>query len=224
VLFDSGGTNTLIHSKCLPKGATPVVLKDGPTKLKTIAGDFVSTQSTYLKDLVLPEFDKTGQVEGIVAFIFDAPCNYDVILGRDFLRKAGIDLSFKHGTVKWLEKMILMKDRDHWDKQENWFLTLDEEDEDDEDDELESYATEILDAKYDKTSPNKVVKLQTHLNDHQQAELQKVLEIYPALFDGTLGLYPHQQIHLELEKDATPSHARPYAVPKANDAVFKKKL
>jgi hypothetical protein len=76
VLFDSGGTNILIHSKCLPKGASPVVLKDGPTKLKTMAGDFVSTPSTYLKDLVLPEFDKTRRVEGIRAFIFDAPCNY----------------------------------------------------------------------------------------------------------------------------------------------------
>jgi hypothetical protein len=88
-----------------------------------------------------------------------------VILGRDFLLKAGIDLSFKHGTVKWLDKTILMKDRDHWDKHENWFLTLDEED-DELDDAHQSYATEILDVKYDETSPDEVVKLQTHLNDH----------------------------------------------------------
>jgi hypothetical protein len=48
VLFDSGGTNTLINSSCLPRGATPRRLIDGPTKLKTIAGDFLSTRSVAL--------------------------------------------------------------------------------------------------------------------------------------------------------------------------------
>jgi hypothetical protein len=38
------------------------------------------------------------------------------------------------------------------------------------------------------------------------------------------SVYPHQQIHLEFEENTTPYHARPYAIPKVHDEVFKKEL
>jgi hypothetical protein len=198
-------------------------LTDGPKQLKTIASDFLSTCLVYLRDIVLPESDKTRSVEGIGAFIFDAPCNYDIILGRDFLSTAGIDLSFEHGYVQWLDKTILMKDGSHWNEQSNWVMALGEDKE--ENDDVENYAAEILEAKYEKTSPEEVVQLQDHsLDNKQKTELRWVLDAYPKLFDGTLGLYPHQQIHLELEENTTPYHAHHVAIPKAHDEVFKKEL
>ena len=41
VLFDSGGTNTLIHSGCLPLGLTPTLLLESQA-LQTVAGTFSS--------------------------------------------------------------------------------------------------------------------------------------------------------------------------------------
>ena len=87
VLFDLGGSHTLIHSRCLPKGCSPIVNQTGTQSLQTIAGSFVSNRKVYIKELVLPEFDKTKRIDGIEAFVFDSPCNYDVILGRDFFIK-----------------------------------------------------------------------------------------------------------------------------------------
>jgi hypothetical protein len=51
---------------------------------------------------------------------------------------------------------------------------------------LECFATEILDAKYDKTDAAEVVKGLTHLNAHQKADLLQVLQDINKVFDGTL--------------------------------------
>jgi hypothetical protein len=51
---------------------------------------------------------------------------------------------------------------------------------------LECFATEILDAKYEKTDVAKVVKGLTHLNAHQKTDLLQVLQENDKMFDGTL--------------------------------------
>ena len=115
VLLDSGASHTVIHSSCLPVGATPVVMTE-KRKLETIAGSFDSTRSVFLRDIVLPEFDKTRHVDGVGAFVFDTPCRYNMILGRDFLSKAGIKLDFQFGVIQWMESMIPMKEISHWQR------------------------------------------------------------------------------------------------------------
>ena len=63
-----------------------------------------------------------------------------------------------------------------------------------------------------------------HLHDAQKRNLKKLLLKYKKLFDGTLGVYPHKKVHIELEEDAKPVHARPYAVPRVHYKTFKKEL
>ena len=112
VLFDSGGTNTLIHSGCIPLGATPSLLTERQS-LQTIAGTFLSKRQVGLQELSLPEFDSKKRISGVNAFVFDSPCNYDIILGRDFLSMIGLTLDFKNHTMKWMDSTIQMKNLAH---------------------------------------------------------------------------------------------------------------
>ena len=41
--------------------------------------------------------------------MFDTPCRYQVIAGRDFLRRTGIDLEFKKNHITWMNMSIPMK-------------------------------------------------------------------------------------------------------------------
>ena len=63
-----------------------------------------------------------------------------------------------------------------------------------------------------------------YLNTQQKADLKQVLSEFTKLFDGTLGVYPHRKIHIELEPGAKPRHARPYPVPVIHMETFKKEL
>ena len=88
VLFDSGASHTLIHQRILPRDCKPMEIKNGRTLTQTAAGTFNCNKTVRLRKLTLPEFDCKKQIYGVVAHIFSAPCNYDIILGRDFLSGA----------------------------------------------------------------------------------------------------------------------------------------
>jgi hypothetical protein len=89
---------------------------------------------------------------------------------------------------------------------------------------LECFATEILDAKYDKTDVAEVVKGLIHLNAHQKADLLRVLQENNKMFDGTLGVYLHKKVHNDIDPNAKPVHSRPYPVPWIHLKTFKKEL
>jgi hypothetical protein len=89
---------------------------------------------------------------------------------------------------------------------------------------LSCYATDSLDAKYEWTDVAEVVDKLIHLNVHQEKELLQVLQDNNNMFDGTLGLYPHHKVHIELVPDAKPVHARPYLVPRVHMSTFKQEL
>jgi hypothetical protein len=89
---------------------------------------------------------------------------------------------------------------------------------------LECFATEILDARYEKIDVVEVVKGLTHLNAHQKADLLQVLQENDKMFDGTLGVYPHKKVHIDIDANAKPVHSRPYPVPQINLKTFKKEL
>ncbi len=89
---------------------------------------------------------------------------------------------------------------------------------------LECFAAEILDAKYEKTDVAEVVKGLTHLNAHQKAYLLQVLQENNKMFDGTLVVYPHKKVHIDIDPNAKPVHSRPYLVPQIHLKTFKKEL
>jgi hypothetical protein len=68
------------------------------------------------------------------------------------------------------------------------------------------------------------VKGLTHLNTHQKADLLRVLLENDKMFDGTLGVYPHKKVHIDIDSNAKSVHSRPYPVPQIYLKTFKKEL
>jgi hypothetical protein len=68
------------------------------------------------------------------------------------------------------------------------------------------------------------MKRLTHLNAHQKADLLQVLQKNQTMFDGTLGVYPHKKVHIDIDPNAKPVHSRPYPVPQIHVKTFKKEL
>jgi hypothetical protein len=90
---------------------------------------------------------------------------------------------------------------------------------------LECFATRILDAKYDWTDVRDVVDKLSHFNAHQKADLLEILRENEKMFDGTLGVYPHKKVHIDIEPGAVPKHTRPYyPIPRIRLCTFKKEL
>ena len=227
VLFDSGGTKTMMHKRCLPRGAVLRRIEESKA-FNTVVGVLKMQQVAYLHDISLPEFDKTKRIDEQQAYIFDQNCKYDIILGRDFLRKAGIVLNFSDNTMNWLGTFLPMRpDRGFEEAMENYHVAeiIDEDDENELDEDLECYVTApILEAKYDRVNVMEVIEKQTHLTRQQRKDLLGQLQKFNKLFDGSLGKYPHHKIHLELAPGARPVHSRPYPVARLHEKVFRKEL
>ena len=221
ILFDTGGSSTMIHERCLPVGATPSLLPNH-MKFQTVAGILSSTRSVYLEDVTLPEFDKTKRINGTSAYVFNSPCNYDMIVGRDILNKIGLSMCFDTKTMKWLESIIPMKTHTFWQTPLSYFWAFDD---DGEEETLESLAaTQILDAKYEKINIDDVIQAQTHLNSDQKSKLHNVLIQYNTLFDGGLGHYQKSKVHIDIDPSVPPRHFKPYPIPKIHLPTFKKEL
>jgi hypothetical protein len=155
-LLDSGSTHTLINRQRLPKGVNPQK-NDTLIINTTIIGEYKIDEKITMKDIALPEFSKSIRINETKAFIFDNPSSvYDMILGRDFLKTTGIDLSFSTKIIKWFDMSIPMKPQYYWLKTTNNLLWEDIDD---------VYVTEIKPSKYEAVNPNDVVKEQHHLND-----------------------------------------------------------
>jgi hypothetical protein len=153
---------------------------------------------------------------------------YNIILGTTFLFKTGIKLNYSEGNMEWFDCSIPL--RPPGDSDSNEFKSVEDlfhiqvkgklfgEDW------LKSFATKILDAKYETTDVVEVIKGLTHLNAHQKADLLQVLQENKKIFDGTLGAYPHKKIHIDIDPNAKPVQSRPYPVPQIHVKTFKMEL
>jgi hypothetical protein len=68
-------------------------------------------------------------------------------------------------------------------------------------------SSNILSAKYEEVSLDKLVTMQDHLSLQQKTKLCSALEGNNQLFKGKLGVYPGKKIHLDLKLNAKPHHA-----------------
>jgi hypothetical protein len=217
VLFDSGSNVSMIKRSDLPKGVITQMI--GDTKLvRTLAGHLKTQEVVTMRDLRLSKFDKNRCINQQKVLVFDNDnVKYDIILGRNFLSKTGMNLNYLEGNMEWFDCSIPLCSPGGLDSKE--FNAMEEmfhiqvEDEIFSEDWLKYFATEILDAKYERTDVADVVKTLTHLNAHRKADLLQVLHENNKMFDGTLRVYPHRKVHIDIDPNAKPVHSRPYPVP-----------
>ena len=241
-LADSGSSHTWINQRVLPRGT--IGKRVASITGSTMAGEFTSAMEVDLKDIVLPEFYRLRTVDEIQAHVFKANCRYDIILGRDTLRKIGLVTDFEQNIMTWDDTVVTMKpfpnrvSADEPTEAEMLFYEAIEE-------ELEDYIQNdsyltaeqeaeaakagyhskvILEAKYEQADISEVVAKCTHLPLHLQNELATTLEKYPTLFNGKLGKYEGQKIHLDLDPSVPPYRSRYYPVPHSQMAIFKNEL
>jgi hypothetical protein len=207
----------MIKRSDLPKGVITKLLSD--TKLvRTLTGCRKTQEVITMWDIRLPEFDKNRRINQQNVLVFDNDnVKYHIILGTNFLSKTGIKLNYSEGNMEWFDCSIPLCPPGGLDSKE--FKAMEDmfhiqvEDKIFGGDWLECFATEVLDAKYEKTDVAEVVKGLTHLNAHQKADLLWLLQENNKMFDGTLGVYPHKKVHIDIDPNAKPVHFRPYPVP-----------
>eukprot|EP00956_Cyclotella_meneghiniana_P036465 scaffold126104_cov52-Cyclotella_meneghiniana.AAC.3 len=75
-------------------------------KVKTLAGKVLAKEVVTMRDIRLPEFDKNRRINQHTCLVFDNDsCNYDIILGTNFLAKTGIKLDC--GSLRWRQPQPL---------------------------------------------------------------------------------------------------------------------
>ena len=85
--------------------------------------------------------------------------------------------------------------------------------------------TKILHAKYNRRSPEEVIKYCSHLKNDETIKLLKILQKFSHLFSGKLGSYVHKKFSINLKDPHTPPvFCNPYPVPIVHQQVFKKEL
>jgi hypothetical protein len=79
--------------------------------VNTLAGSYQSSAMVLMHNFRLPELDKNRSIEQQKALIFESDtCRYDVILGADFLTKAGTDVKYSTGTIEWFENELPLRE------------------------------------------------------------------------------------------------------------------
>ena len=227
VLLDGGSSGSLTNRRVLPLGACPS-RSERRQITTTASGSFDTSLAVTLKNVKLPEFSNGRRIESVTTRIFNSPtCQYDVILGRDFLRLAGISMSWETDSIKWIDRSIQMKTPHHYDNRmpeiKESIERFNENDIANVYEELYEART-ILERKYKEVTPAECTAEQDHMNDEEKQKFEKMLNKHKVLFDGKLGYYPHEKLHLQIKQGSKPVHKKPYPVPYTRQNVFKQEL
>ncbi len=109
VLLDSGFTMTMINKKSLPRNCKPCKIASS-RQINTLAGTYTSFEVVIMRNLRLPEFDKSRNIYQQKELVFQSEtCKDDVILGADFLTKTGIDVKYSTGTIERFNNELTLR-------------------------------------------------------------------------------------------------------------------
>ena len=224
VLLDTGCSNTIVNDKYLNYLESVKKIK---TNYATAGGTYHVNKNGIVK-FKLPEFSTSKEItwkcdvdNGSLLEL-----GYDMVIGRDLLKALKMIIDFEHDTIKWEDSQIpmnrtkLVKDKK---KQLNAIFQLATEPKTVQN--ATNRVTKILDAQYEKANLAEVVKKHCcHLSAARRKQILEVLTQFEDLFDGTLGDFLTEPVHLELKEGTQPKHHKPFPVPKIHEVTLKKEL
>jgi hypothetical protein len=152
----------MIKRSALPKGVITNLFGDAKL-VKTLAGCLKMQEVVTMRDIRLPKFDKNRCINQQKVLVFDNDnVKYNIILGKNFLSETGIKLNYSEGNMEWFDCSIPLHppgclDSNNFDAMEDMFH-IQVKDKLFGEDWLECFATEILDAKYERMDVVEVVK------------------------------------------------------------------
>ena len=80
--------------------------------VRTLSGKLKSQQVVTMRDLHLPEFDKNRRITQQKCLVFDNDnCNYNIILGANFLLKTGIVLDYDKEEMWWYDCVLPLRSK-----------------------------------------------------------------------------------------------------------------
>ncbi|KAG7360735.1 hypothetical protein IV203_035834 [Nitzschia inconspicua] len=228
-LADSGGSHCLVNANKIPAGIE--IIKEPGRRFNTTQGNFTPIGYVNLKDVSFSEFSHTRCLPNVKCYVFDAPCRYDLIIGRDALRDCGTMIDFGNEQLSWFDNIVAFRTLSQFMDNSTVRTAL----------EVSPYQVQIAEGNsnesfYTVTGPLKasdyrkveietVVAKQTHLDTAQQTDLLKVLKQYDQLFSGKIGHYTKRKFHIDIVEDATPFHCKqPYPVPLVDRETVKAEL
>ena len=83
-------------------------------------------------------------------------------------------------------------------------------------------AIRIQDSAYTKADLTLVISNIKHLNSEEKSQLKALLEKHESLFEGKLGLWDTDPIHLQFEENAKPFYTHAFPIPHIHEATIRK--
>ena len=79
-------------------------------------------QTIMLEQLHFTGFNKKIKVEWNEMVLFNSSCWYEIIMGGEFLQKAGININYAKSQVEWLDGHLPLQNSYEFYKEEQNFL------------------------------------------------------------------------------------------------------
>lgn len=224
-LLDTGTTESIVLRDFVRKGRAKGY-KGKTTKWKTMGGVFETNQKALI-EFSFPELSGDKRITWICHVDGQTKPDmamYDMILGMDLLTEIGLVVDTEQKVVRWEDSTTPLKQKGILNES-NMLLQLyhaspgistvhD----------AETRQARILDADYSKIDIEEHVNDLGHLTEDEKQKLIEVLIKCDQLFGGGLGTLKIPPVHLELQKGATPFHARAFPVPQALYETTKKEI
>ena len=154
-----------------------------------------------------------------------SPPVYDLIIGVETMASLGCLLDFSNKEITLDGTTLPMRPLRSFMCQKRLNSTFQKFIEPSVTEQLKERTVKILDAKYEKADlPSVVNENCPHLSVSQKKDLLELLNEFETLFDGTLGDWDTEPIHLRLKPGATPFHGRPFPIPRIHLETLKKEV
>ena len=223
-LIDSGSSESIILDEFIVGFAKQISKRDQQWMTK---GGVFRTSARCAVPFCIVDFSTSKKVTW--TFHVDSTtratqAGYDMIIGRDLLRKLGIDIKFSSGTLKWEDTEIPMREYGELRDRNAALHCYYAQDDVAATKQLTKRAVQILDSKYEAIDVSRVVSEQVGLDTMQKAALFSLLDKYKVLFNGELGDWDSKPVSIELQPNAKPFHSRAYPVPQVHEAAMRREV